>query len=291
MNNSQIHFIQLLLVISSILFTNCTEEIELDPGTYSPNIVVDATLTNEYKQHVVRLISNSMIGDYELQMITGASVSVSFNDSLIYFYEPDTLPGFYYSEIPFVGVPGNTYLLNVTDYDINSDGIIDTCSASAFMPKALTIDSVGYTYIDKWEATALQCYAWDPSEKNYYNFRAWKNDTLVTDTLYEYAATDDAPFNGNYTNGITCLYFQDEIEDEYIVDGDKLTLEIQNIDKAYYDYINSAQKEYFGYNPMFGGLPANVYSNISDNAIGIFKVYTVNKASVIVTNFREKPTE
>ena len=113
----------------------------------------------------------------------------------------------------------------------------------------------------------------------------------MTDTLHEYIPQDDEQFNGNYTNGVTCQYFQDEVDDEYIVNGDKLTLEIQNIDKAFYNYITSAQKEYFGYNPMFGGLPANVYSNTSKNAIGIFRVYTVNKASVVVKDFREKPLD
>lgn len=265
-----------------LMFSSCTEYIDIELTNYKYNVFIDATVTNEFKQHQVFIASTHNIEENEFQGKSGAEIFIEFNDTIINFIESDTLPGFYHSDIDFLGIPGTTYEIKISNIDGDEDGVLDTYEASSQMGKELLIDSVGYEYIKDWEAVALKCYAWDPPETNYYNFKAWRNDTLTTDTIIEYGATDDTFFNGNYTNGIPCLYFQDEYKDEYVKKGDKLTLGIENIDKAYYTYINSCINEYYGYNPMFGGMPANVESNFTNGALGIFKVYTISKASVIV---------
>lgn len=272
-----------LFILMLAITTACTEYIDMEPATYKKVLVVDATLTNEYKQHLIKLSLTKKIDDIDYPRVSDAWVTISFNDTTIHFYENDTLPGYYYSDTLFAGIPYNSYQLNITNLDVNADGITDTYTSTATMPAALKIDSVTYTYIPEWEATSLNCWALDPPERNYYNFRAWKNDTLVTDSIYEFQATDDLMFNGNYTNGIPCQFLRDEKEDEWVVANDVLTLEIENIDLAYFDYINTAISGYYGYNPLFGGLPANLTGNVSNNAMGIFRVYTLNKASVTVT--------
>ena len=277
--------IGLMLVISSIITLNqaCVEPMDLKPANFEKQLVVDATITNEFGFQLVRLGRTMDFGEKEMPPVTNANVAVKVDDSVtIRFYERDTLPGFYYSEIPFAGETGKTYQLLISNIDVAGNGQPIDYTASAIMPDTLKIDSITTTYYKNWKALSLDCWAWDPPVTNYYNFKAWRNGVLVTDTLYEFNPTDDIMFNGNYTNGIPCQFLRDEKTDELAVNGDTVTLEIDNIDKAYFDYINSAIKEYYGYNPMFGGLPANVYSNISNNAIGIFRVYTVNKCFTIV---------
>lgn len=277
-----------LLILMLASMAACTEFIDMEPAGYKKVLIVDATITNEYKQHLVKLSLTKMIDDVEYPRVSDALVTVSFNDTTIHFYENDTLPGYYYSDSVFAGVPYTNYQLSISQIDINSDGITETYTSEATMPSTLSIDSVTYTYIPRWEATALNCWAFDPPDRNYYNFRAWKNDTLVTDSIYEFQTTDDLMFNGNYINGVDCQYFRDEKEDELVQNNDVLTLEIENIDLAYFEYINTAISGYYGYNPMFGGLPANLTGNISNDAMGIFRVYTRNKASVTVTGLKRE---
>ncbi|MGD9995131.1 MAG: DUF4249 family protein [Salinivirgaceae bacterium] len=277
-----------LLILMLASMAACTEYIDMEPATYKKVLIVDATITNEHKQHLVKLSATKKIDEVEYPRISDALVTVSFNDTTIHFYENDTLPGYYYSDSVFAGVPYTSYQLSISQIDINSDGISETYTAEATMPAALNIDSVTYTYIPEWEAMALNCWALDPPDRNYYNFRAWKNDTLVTDSIYEFQAVDDLMFNGNYINGVDCQYLNDEKVDEFVRNDDVLTLEIENIDLAYFEYINTAISGYYGYNPMFGGLPANLTSNLSNDAMGIFRVYTRNKASVTVKDLKRE---
>jgi len=256
----------------------------MEPADYFKNIVVDATITNEPGYKLVRLYYTQSISDDSSLMVRNALVTVTSGDSTVHFIERDTLPGFYFSEVPFVGEPGKTYHLSISNVDVNEDGVMDTYEATSTMADALEMDSITYTYIPEWKATTLNCFAWDPPVRNYYNFRALVNGVMVTDTLYEFQITDDEMYNGNYTHGVVCQVLNDENTDEFVENGDTLTLQIDNIDEPYFDYIGSAIKEYYGFNPLFGGLPANVAGNITNNAIGIFRVYSVSRSSVIVND-------
>jgi hypothetical protein len=260
----------------------------MEPAEYFKNIVVDATLTNETGYQVVKLYFTQSITDDSSLMVKNALVTVTSGDSVVYFLERDTLPGYYYSEIPFAGVPGKTYHLSVSNVYVDADSIAEIYEATATMAAALEMDSIGFTYNKDDKYTSLDCYAWDPPVRNYYSFIAWVNGVMVTDTIYEFNVTDDEMYNGNYTYGVPCQFLSDEKTDEFIENGDTLTLEIDNIDKAYFDYINSAIKEYYGFNPMFGGLPANIYSNISNHAIGVFRVYSISKKSCVVNGLERE---
>lgn len=261
---------------------SCTEKIDIKPTELEKRLIVDATVTNELTTHFVQLSVTKLITADDVPTVSNANVEVMGGGQVIKYIETDTVPGLYYSEIEFKGIPDTTYHLKINNVDVDEDGEWEEYHAEATMPLELKIDSIALEYYYSWEAWAVKCYAWDPPVTNYYNFRVKRNGHVITDTLDEYSFTDDFLFNGNYTNGIDCYYLQDEYEDEYVTDGDSITLVIENIDKSYFEYLVSAQQEFWGYNPMFGGPPANVYSNASNSALGIFRVYTVNSASVII---------
>jgi hypothetical protein len=272
-----------VILLIAILLASCTEIIPLkENGSLETRLVVDAAITNEYKAHYVKLTRTQQLSQTGSNRVTGAYVRVYENNVEHLFTEVDTIPGLYYSQ-PFAGISGNTYTLKIDSVDINRDNVFETYTAVQTMPGILVIDSIGYEYVVKWEATSIKCYAWDPIEANYYNFRGYKNDTLFTDSLPEFGFTDDLVYNGRYTAGIECLYLRDEKTDEHVRKGDILTLEIENITKQHFDYLNTSQRVYWGYNPMFGGLPANALTNIDNDALGIFRVFTVSRASVEVT--------
>lgn len=279
------YFVYVITMIWVVFETvACTEYVDVTPETFENNIVIDATLTDEFKYHEVILSGTKALTATTFPSYSDAKVILSFNDTLIHFIESDTLSGHYFSDTPFAGIPNTTYTITINTVDGNKDGILDEYMATAKMGAALTLDSIGYYYYPNPRAasTIVTCYAWDPPETNFYNFRAKVNGKLTTDTIYEFNATDDLFFNGNYTNGVPVLFLHDDNKDEYIEQGDTITLIIENIEEAYYNYILNSINEYYGQNPMFGGMPANIESNFTNGALGIFRVYTIAASSVVV---------
>jgi len=61
--------------------------------------------------------------------------------------------------------------------------------------------------------------------------------------------------------------------------GDSMVVEFSNISKAYYNFINECASQKNGSNPMFGGPPDNISTNISNGARGFFTAYGVSSMS------------
>ena len=68
-----------------------------------------------------------------------------------------------------------------------------------------------------------------------------------------------------------------------LVPGDTVTVELNNMGKEYFGFLQEAQAELRGSNPLFSGPPANVKGNISNGAIGFFAAYSVSRASATVS--------
>jgi hypothetical protein len=87
----------------------------------------------------------------------------------------------------------------------------------------------------------------------------------------------------------TFIYFTDSKQDEKLQQGDKVTLELCGITKDYMDFIQEAQDEFWGRNPLFGGQPANIRTNIIQvlpangkaSPHGYFAAYSVTRATTI----------
>jgi hypothetical protein len=94
--------------------------------------------------------------------------------------------------------------------------------------------------------------------------------------------TDDSFFNGIYAGGVVVSYLDQNSDNEKLVHGDTLTVELSVISREYYYFIQDAQSELRGSNPLFSGPGANVKGNISNGAIGFFEVYPVSSSFTIV---------
>lgn len=98
-------------------FTGCVEPFEIDTQVRSSTniediLVVEATLTNELKQHSVSLRRGSSFAMDSLIVVENASVSIVDNMGGIYsFFESE--PGTYSSENSFQALVGNTYQLRI----------------------------------------------------------------------------------------------------------------------------------------------------------------------------------
>lgn len=263
------HNILLILLSFLISIFSCTEKIDIDLDSTYERIVVEGYLTDENKPHQVKITKSAdYFSNKPAGPITGATVSI--NDGNTNFNLTETNPGIYETDT-MSGVPGKNYTLSI---DINGNNY----TASEYMHICPPIDSIGLKkYRLDSEYIAVLIYAQEPgNETNHYAWLAYKNDTLVTDTLREVFFSDDIFIDGSYINGVDVQY----VEAGY---GDIITLEMLSITKEYYDYMLKVMLETDWNGGPFDGPPANFYGNISNEALGYFAVYSIERKTAIVS--------
>jgi hypothetical protein len=166
--------------------------------------------------------------------------------------------------------------LRIDNIDIDFDGELEAYSASSTTPTIGILDSISISYFSSPFASGyrVSMYGYDPPTKEWYSYKMIKNGILLTDTLIKFSVQSDDFFNGQYVFGFPVGFLNDSVSSEAAAPGDKITFELNSITRDYYDFISSAQSEIFGSNPMFGGPPANVRTNLNNGALGIFTATT-----------------
>jgi len=235
-------------------------------------------------QKVKLTTTSSYFSNEKAPVVTGAQVYITGSAGDTFLLHESAIAGIYETEPTVFGLPGNSYSLHVQlpeaigQYDIYK-------SAAALMPTVKPIDSIALEFKPDWGPNgfwAIKVYAKDPVSRDFYCFKEWKNDTLLTDSINEYFYTDDELFNGNYTNGIISQYFNQNKPDEVLGQGDKVTFELNSIDEGFFRFIYEFQTESGPSIPLFSGPPSNVSSNMNNGALGYFAVYSVSKSSTLL---------
>lgn len=270
--------------VSILLLTYCTERINVDlPSTYT-RLVVEGYFTTDTMAHTVKL---SRSADYfynkPLDPVSGALVTIS-DDSVTYLLkeDPDSA-GLYKTDPDVFGQQGHTYTLHISNVDINGDGIPEEYSATGSVhylgyPDSIQIVEREMFYTKVWE---IRLFATDPAEtRDYYMFRVYKNGILLQDTLNEVFLLDDEYFNGVYSMGVPVQYLVARKPEEVPKPGDRITLEIANITKDYFFFIDQVINMSRGTGP-FSGQPANVSTNLTNGAMGFFATYPVRRVTRI----------
>ncbi|MEX0981805.1 MAG: DUF4249 family protein [Bacteroidales bacterium] len=276
----------LLLLFILPVFVSCTEiiEIELD-STYS-RLVVSGTVTTDSIRHKVKLTTTT---DYFYNepppAVENATVSISFDDTIVFLEESVNQPGVHLFPDAFRGVEGTTYYLEIRDVDIDKDGISELYEAETTMPDIAMADSIRLQKFITPFFSGYQVALWspEPTGLHYYNYKLLRNGILINRRLSDYTVQTDEFINNNYISGIPVGFLNDEDENEVVNPGDEVTLEINSLTEDYYSFIVDAQSEIFGNNPLFSGPPANVHSNISNGAVGIFTAYSIDRVSVVAS--------
>jgi len=282
------------LLLSS-LFTGCTTDITLDLNGTTPELVVEGVITTDTMSHNILLKKTShYFSNLPAEAISGATVTLSDGLTTITLVEADLQKGDYQTPTNYYGVPGRTYTLTIDQVDVNGDGINERYSASCPIAPVIPIDSIVVKkerlfQNDMW---AIKAWFQDPAgQSNYYLVRNYRNDISVSDSIQEWGITDNEFFKGKYLNGETMMYLSSTKKDEKLQQGDKVTLELCSITRDYMGFIQEAQEEFMGRNPLFGGQPANIRTNIvqrlplNGKAIphGYFTAYSVFRAHTIYT--------
>ena len=276
--------LSLLVMILSISSWSCTEKINIELDNTYTRLVVWGELTTDTTVHTVRLTRTA---DYFFNQptfgVSDALVTINDGENTITLFENAQIEGTYQTPSDYYGIPGKTYTLDISGVDIDGDGTSENYSASSRLRNVNPVDSIQLVYNEMWEAWEVKVFAWDSPDKDWYLFKVYRNNVLVSDTLTEWLAQTDDLFNGNYTNGITSQFLQDEYEDERPDVGDTVTFEINGITEEFYNFVIGMQMEIMFSAPLFSGPPANVSTNLTNDALGFFAVYSAERASAIVT--------
>jgi len=264
---------------------SCTEiiDIELDP-TFQ-RLVVFGTVTDDSLQHEVQLsLSSDYFSNVPPPPVSGAIVHLESENNSYILRENDTIPGLYVPGEAFRGGLNESYLLRITGVDVDGDGTQEEYRAESRIVTGARVDSIKVTYFQSpfFSGYQIFMYALDPPERNWYSFKIWKNGVLLTKQLSDYFIQADDFYNGTYIYGLPVGFLADDDPEEKAGPGDTITFELNSIDQAYYQFISEAQLEIAGNNPLFSGPPANITSNLDNEAKGIFAAYSVQRVSWII---------
>jgi hypothetical protein len=264
---------------------SCTEIVDIELDTTYTRLVVYGTITTDSVQHEVELTTTT---DYFFSEapppVDRATVTVTYADASVTLQPSADRPGVYFFPEAVRGVPGMQYDLLIEDVDIDQDGNAESYSASTVMPGVVPPDSISVQKFISPFFSGYQVAIWspDPPEVNFYNFKLLRNNELLNKRLSDYTVQPDDLFQDNYIPGLPIGFLDDDDEDEAVLPGDTVTLELNSITEAYYNFIVEAQNEIFGNNPLFSGPPANVSTNLENGAVGIFTAYSIERVSKIV---------
>lgn len=284
MKKSIYYFAFILLLIS------CTEKMDVDLGSTYTRLTVEAKLTSDLQKHFVKLSESSDVF-YNQSAVPIKLAQIVISDGITDFTFTETKPGFYESVIEFAGEPGRTYSLNISNVDIDKDGNSEEYFASATMPYPYQIDGVKMHYDDNFldengdrgEFWLLELFMQDnANQKDYYGFASRINNVLVDDTITEVLVVKDTYFNGESTKGVEAGEFDQSKPDEIIHNNDEITLECYAITEDYYEFVTEFQLMDEEQSPLFSGSPSNIRTNISNEAIGYFAVYSITRSKAIV---------
>jgi hypothetical protein len=274
-----------ILVAVILGFSSCTERIDVELNETYTRLIVEGNLTTDTMAHLFVLSkTTSYFYNQPAPAVENASVSITDNlGNRVQLEEKE--PGKYYTPASFFGLPNRTYELQIDlEEEINENSRYEAQSA---IPAPRPIDSIGMELnknFGKEGFWIVKLFATDPGGvENFYQFRVFRNDTLLSDSLSKVNFTDDKLFDGNFTYGIGVAFFNNLRPDQRFRVGDTVVLEMGCITKEHYTFMNNVIQSTSFQNPLFGGPPANVIGNISNGAFGYFSAFSTSYSQIILT--------
>ncbi len=284
--------IYFFIAIVAIALHSCTKDIDVNLGSVAPELVVEGVINTDTTTHTVYLKKTAeYFANKPSEAVSGATVTLSDGFTVITLAENPNKKGAYITPSNYYGVVGRTYSLKITNVDINGDGTVETYEASSTIPTKYQVDQIGVNKDRSFGSDHWIVNVWmqdPPKEKNYYMIKAYRNDTCVTDSIQLWMFTNDVIFDGFYLTNFRMIRL-DDITSQRLKNNDKVTLEVNGITEDYLNFINDCFYEFWGRNPLFGGQPANIRTNIKQTAPagneqkahGFFAAYSTARGSTI----------
>ncbi len=270
-----------ILILAAVFLSlaSCREKIELKLDTTYTRLVVEGSITDEAKAHLVVLtLSGDYLTDKPSPRVEGATVEISDGKDIYVLQE--TEPGVYKTDPSVKGIQGVVYTLTIKNVDVNRDGEKEVYTASDLLKHVMTIDSMAAEMQKPiTNPPVYKVIGWGqepPTPGDCYQWMYYINGKLQTDTLSKTFFTDDTFVNGSYFPGIPIFYYIDAIP------GDTITVETRSLSREYYNFLVTLMLETVWNGGGVAGPPANIKGNISNGGLGYFSAHSVSKATAIV---------
>jgi hypothetical protein len=268
----------LFSALAAFSFSSCVDVIPVDIPEGKPLLAVEGQITDQARPPYVKLSMTQAYFDESTPPAVRGAVLTLQDDSGLSEVLRETSPGVYQGSGSIQGRVGGRYTLT-----INADG--QTYRAETEIRRTPGIDSVSLIHKDQQLGYDEGLYALYngpelPGVGDYYRFKVFKNGRQFNDPG-DLIVRSDELVDGNYIGGI-------ELNDEPLVRGDRIRVELNAIPRDYFFYLN----EMFGQINnvgLFATSPANVRSNVKNTqsgsdkaAVGYFAGFTVRTDSVTV---------
>lgn len=282
-----------MALLAFVVFSSCKEDIVIDVEKGEPMIGVEASFTDELKQHEAILsYTAEFYNEHEIRMVSGAIVYVTDGVDTVYYFEDVEQKGHYFTD-SVAGKKNTLYRLCVEVPE--ADGNKHKVYAESLIPDNVeSIDSLVVKHFNGMNDTMPSMFLMDTIEWLYPYFQSLpdpniiympmvsKNDTSLTDSLKVRMMIPQGGFAGYYVNGIEMLESNKEIPIGYfrrskLRDGDRIHADLYSITPEYYYYFYSLLMS-TGSNPMMGA-PANVSTNIQPEGEGVGWFFTASVVS------------
>jgi hypothetical protein len=257
--------IPVFMVVLFAGFFSCTEKITVSTNDAPEHLVIYGYITNDTTVHSIRITrSAGYFSPGVPEGVSDAVVRITSGDKIIELTENRTEPGVYQTEPDVFGEAGKPYLLYVSA-DVDGDGAAEEFEASDTMPYPAEIDSIGLRQSEAFDdmmEIVLYGKIPDGNEKNYFSFHAYRNDVIVNDSLSGFFILGDEYLEKREFAGLACFFLDQEDDRSMLQPGDRISLHIDLLTEGYAEFLDNAQMQVSGSNPVFSGPPANIQTNI-----------------------------
>lgn len=255
-------------------FFSCEKVIEIDLADAKEVIVIEGQITNTSLPFMVKISRTAPYFDsLPNKPVAGAKVSIKGEKSKAKIFE-EVSPGLYlYDKV--AAYPEQQYTLTVV-----ADGV--TYTARSFMNQSVSISDLSVSYFDGLgfleSGYRINTYIRDPEEvENYYRIKYFVNGKAST-SMKGISLYSDMLFNGKGIGlGQRSMVFKET---------DTVTVELQSIDKAAYDYFSTLES-ISGFDFFQTVSPANPISNFNNGALGYFSAYTLDRRTILIKDYIE----
>ncbi len=280
---SQFKIIFIITFLSSVY--SCTERIDINTKAGESKLSVFGYITNDTTRHIIKITRTApYFSTNAPEGISNAVVTISDESNIYTLTESMDYPGVYFTQKNVYGEEGETYTLDIL-LDFDGDGVNEHYQAVAKMPYATRVDSLGLQPSKDMEyLPELLLYGLIPDlQKNYLALYITKNK--IPETILDYyLIISDGYFKGYEIIGYEIPF----VVEDGVAQGDTVLFRVSSFSKEFSDFISHARSESGGSNPIFGGPPADVKSNIyamdTENTVGIvgaFGAFPFNEAYII----------
>ena len=268
----------LIILLSLTLFagmSSCEKIIEFNLSDSQSVLVIEANVSNGKLPFTVLLSKTSPYFVTKTDnLVKGAIVSLRTDKGRPKYFT-ETSPGNFKLE--------KTMVLSGFWYNLEVEYEGKVYSARSYLNELVPIVDIGISYFDGYglfeSGYKISCYLRDPvNRENYYRIKYFVNGDLIDDSE-EISLYTDKLFDGKVIGlGQRTMVFHET---------DTLTVELQSIDKAAYDYFSTLES--ISGNVMEQtASPSNPLSNFNNGALGYFSAYSADRRTFIIKDYLKK---